>query len=411
MHIALFISSVKNRNTGFGGHYRSLLSYYNHLMHHTEVSLMHYNELEASILDDKVENRLDGVRGIIQFIKTSKSLVSHDIEVVISFADSLQSRVLRLLCWIYGKTYIQIMPGGGSRILPLFFNSCIYFSNENLSNKTDFSRKKILLTNRIDGFECDKSLIGQLTQEYPKHDINLLRISRIGIDYYKSFVVAINFHSYLQSIGIDVQTHLIGYIDSQIVYDKLNNLIKHKENIYIITNETYTDDAKLLIDYYDVAIGIGRSFWETASKKLVVLGYSNNSELPIVINENNYESVRNYNFSERVRVDKSFSIDNNISVITDDTIKENYIKFLYSKYRSDYSTSNLYSYIDKIVKQSSKDRIILIMPSLFFILISEIYHVFFERMVRRIKLNLIKQKKSTETVAITTCISSIVSTL
>lgn len=408
MHIALFISSIKNRNSGFGGHYRSLLSYYNQLKQYHEVSLMHYNELEASILDDKIKNELENIQGVKQFIVTSKRIVSQDVEAVISFADSLQSRMLRLLCWIYDRPYVQIMPGGWSRILPLFFNSCIYFSNENLNNKTDFSRKKFLLTNRVNDFECENTLINQFTNEYPKHNLNVLRVSRISMDYYKSFLVAINFHTYLQDIGVDVQTHLIGYIDDKIVYDKLHRLVDQEKNIYIITDKTYTDDAKLLIDYYDVAIGIGRSFWETTSKKLIVLGFSNNNDLPVIINEDNYELVRNYNFSERACVNKSFSIDNNISVITDNTIKESYIKFLYSKYRSDYSTSSLHSYIDRIVKQSSKDRIILILPSLFFILISEIYHVFFEGVARKIKLNLLKQKKVTGAAAIITFISCII---
>ncbi|NHF61381.1 hypothetical protein FK220_018655 [Flavobacteriaceae bacterium TP-CH-4] len=377
MKVIFFISTVKGRNSGNGGHYRSLLTYYSQLYERGHgVQIMHYNELDSSILDSEGKNLLEDVKGTANFIrKTSEMLDRSNVDVIISFGESLQSRILRYYCWKYNILFIQVLPGGASRIHPLFFMNCIYFSQENIKNPVDFTRNKFLLTNRIDEFSVDEELIYDFEISYPKKTLNILRVSRICEAYLKPFLSAIKLHVFLKEKGLDVQTHLIGHIQDQKTYEILKQQVDNLEDIFVITENKYTKEVKKLMTYYNVAIGIGRGFGEAASKNLMVFGYSAKSHLPVVINQHTYEKIRAANFSPRAKVSAKYGVDNYLNLFSSDSKdRDEYCNFIYKKFTEDYLSNKLGPKLEEIIDKSRKDNFVYIVISLFFISLSEVWH-------------------------------------
>jgi len=384
--IILFISTVMGRNSGNGGHYRSLLSYYEQLKNVSgDVSIAHYNEMDSSVLDDKAENLLSGIKGTNDFIKKANRLLSKNkTDVVISFGESLQSRMLRYFCWKHGAKFIQVIAGGPNRFLPMNFINCIYYSSENMNNPRDFTPNKFLLTNRIDTFPVNHKLIAQLEKAYPKKGYNLLRVSRICEAYVETFVATINLHKLCKQKGVDIQTHLIGHIQDENAFNTIKEKIEGLQDIHLITDKKFTDETKKLMEYYNVAVGIGRGFGEAASKRLLVFGYSSICEYPIIINEENYEQLRSANFSPRSRVDGRFGVHNHLNIFEmAPKLQENNRAFTYSKFVGDYNASQLPSKLSNILESSKEEKLTSILLSLFFITFSEIGHrtdYFFQRL-------------------------------
>ncbi len=377
MKVLFFISTVKGRNSGNGGHYRSLLSYYSQLKKVTKkVAIMHYNEMDHSILDDKADNLLNGIRGTnIYGKKADEILKSREWNAVISFGESLQSRMLRYYCWRYDTKFIQVIAGGPNRFLPLNFINCIYYSKENITNRRDFTPNQFLLTNRIDQYSVNDQLIKDLESAYPKKEFNVLRVSRICHAYLETFVSAINLHKLLKKNKINVQTHLVGHLQEKDVYDILKEKIKGLEDIFIITEAKFTNDAKNVMSYYNLAVAIGRGFGEAASKNLLVLGYNSTSEVPIVINEENYEMLRGANFSPRTAMSQKFDINNYLQLFsTDSVLRKIYRDFTYKKFEEDYASSRLPSRLLEIIGKSKMEELVPIVISMFFISLSEIGH-------------------------------------
>lgn len=378
MRISLFICSIKNKNTGFGGHYRSLLSYYTQLTSvGNVVSLLHYNELEKTILDNKIENKLDGAKGMFTYYSRSKDyLRTEKIDIVISFTDNLHSNLIRIICKNLNIKFVQILPGGKNRRIPLFFTNCIYFSNENYNNTLDFSINKFLITNRVDEFNCDQNLIDKLTSQYPRRQINVLRVSRLSKKYYDSFIIAINFHNLLLANGFDAQTHIIGLVEDSEIHNELINKTKSIPGIHVISSTEFTADVKLLMSYYDIALGMGRGFWESVSKGLLVLGISSNNDLPVVVNSQNYTLIRSTNFSPRAVIDPSFSIKNHLSNVTSQESRIDNINFLTEQFNNDYSSKMLGNKLQVVLNSVHSDNSLIIIKSLAFALISSTFHIF-----------------------------------
>ena len=204
-------------------------------------------------------------------------------------------------------------------------------------------------------------------------------------DYEKTFLLAIKMHEFLQKQGVKIQTHIIGHVQDESVYELIKLKTKNLEDIHIITDPIFTKDVKRLMSYYNVALTIGRGFGEAASKKLLVLGCSLLSEYPVIINSENYEDIRKVNFSARVKVGSDFGIDNNVDLFFDKIKRDKNIAFTYKKYNEDCSTKVLSQKVQNIIEDSKDDNLVTILISLFIISLSEIRHRF---------LYFLKQQKS-----------------
>src|SRR5690606_27072648 len=114
----------------------------------------------------------------------------------------------------------------------------------------------------------------------------ILRICRISRMYQRSLFQSINLFDFIQTQDNNTVLIILGNIQDQQVY---NQLVESKrKNIFIVTDEKYTSNAKEMIDIADWVVGTGRGFMEASSKGKILFTVSNYSDLPTLITPNNF---------------------------------------------------------------------------------------------------------------------------
>jgi len=127
----------------------------------------------------------------------------------------------------------------------------------------------------------------------------IMRISRITSHYESSLIQSINLANDLKEEGLSIKLFIVGVIQSKSLYVKLQSLAKNNEDILFFTDDRYTINASKLIDVADFVIGTGRGIMEAASKNKVLLTPMSNAKYPVLIDQNNFESLFKTNFSPR----------------------------------------------------------------------------------------------------------------
>lgn len=157
------------------------------------------------------------------------------------------------------------------------------------------------IPNRLAGFECDAALIAKLRDRIDENTPVILRIARFCKHYEKSMTQGIALVRRLNEDGAKCQLVIVGTVQDQDSYDRIAAMAD--KHVYLITDVEFTTDAKSLIDGADLVIGTGRGFMEAASRAKVLLTPLADGSLPLLVTEDNFDSIFATNFSPRNRVD------------------------------------------------------------------------------------------------------------
>lgn len=179
-------------------------------------------------------------------------------------------------------------------------------------------RQAILVPNRVRPFECDSDKIKELKSRINPNSKIILRISRINETYKDTFLQGINLVRKLNADGVSSTFVLVGFVEDKAVLEEMEAL--GGDQILVVTDPAFTDNAKVLIDLCDLNIGTGRSLMEAASKGRVLLTLQSGSDLPVLVTQENFASLLATNFSPRNKA-KDFeaaqNYDNIVAVCTD----------------------------------------------------------------------------------------------
>ena len=366
-NISLFYSSKEGGNTGKGGAYFSLLAYKNELIKEYDVKIIHDNELKTTVLDGyedikllKSQTLLVKVKVLAKYFKKNRPLA------FFSFSGRILTIYIRFFCFLYGTKYIYIKAGGPNGQIRQYFQNTIFYNEENLKN----SEKKrnlnsFLLSNRVESPIQNRIRVENFFIKHETKTISLkiLRVSRINNIYYETFLATIKQHLELQKKNISVLTHLIGYIEDQDVFNKLQGDIIGIDNLFLFTEEYYTINTKELIPFYDVVVGIGRGFWEGVVNDKIVLGYCKNSSLPVLVNHQNIMDFRKNNFSTRTIVESPITFVESYENFQNEYFKNGYKGLLKKVFDDEYSSLTLLKKLNTIINSSSKENFFKIVKS------------------------------------------------
>ena len=345
--ITFIISTKKKSNTSIGGHYYSLITYLNVLKSTFNLNVLHYNELDKTILGNY---DFSGIN-YYTYNKRNKDYknVVEGSSIVVMFGSFYNITKIRKICLIKKIPIISVKPGGATpkRYYP-YFDGIICFSAENYNwFKTKYLYRSksniILLQNRIEKIEINHNRINNF-KFIRKDSINILRISRINKTFYEAFHKTVNLHKELLKSGVNVNTVLIGIVEDKDVLAKLEKEIDGLDNMNILTNPEHIDNAKEFIPLFDIVTGIGRGFMEAAAERKIVLGFSKNYSIPIVIDKDNYEKFKNVNFSLRSiysgknEESELHKIINTINIKTNKLGNQN---FLFEMFDRDYNANRI----------------------------------------------------------------------
>ncbi len=314
---------VKVNGNGVGGHYRSLRTIFEEVSKHENAEILVFGKTIPSAFSGINVKTISIRKNIFKTLKEYKQLLSdnnYDIIHVFDITSLIFTKLIR-------KKNVVLNKCGGPNIYKYpVAPFMVVFSKENYDyyNSSDSFKKSTikLIPNRVKQFSCDTKLIDSLKNELNinTEDFVLLRIVRIDKYYENSIKQSILLTRKLQESNSEknVKLLIIGGNTDKIFLEELNKFTENDKFIYIVTEDKYIKDAKLIIDIADAVIGSGRGFMEACCRNKLLYAPISNSNLPVLVTENNFNYFFNFNFSERaILPDELIEIEQDINKLRD----------------------------------------------------------------------------------------------
>lgn len=299
MKVAFFITSSLQAK---GGHYYSLLETAEALRKSCDILIISIGINKSPVLERFKGNYIHiKEEGILETFKKVRRALSHEDANIYHSFDSRAYFYVRVLSLIHGVPNVLTKCGGGNAKHYPTCDELILYSVENLefykSNKR-FSKTNItLLPNRVSVPKQDKQRIRDIKSGVIEDVPVILRVTRITAGYERSILQAVRLVELLRKEGVITQLLVVGTIQDSEVFERL----RPYENEYVkfVTDNRYNINASQLLDVADIIVGTGRGFMEGASLGKIMLAPTDNTEIPVLVNENTFFDVFKYNFSQR----------------------------------------------------------------------------------------------------------------
>lgn len=367
---------------GNGGHYRSLSVISNALKNKFNVLIFNIGYTHSQIIiDSGLENyffKFNGINVIGTLKKMNHVLKNRNLYVIHCFDH--QSIFLGKNLTNYHKIPLLYTMCGGPSPKSYFpyVKYITVFSHENYKFFKDSRKFRKSMTwcipNRVIDFQVSDEKIKALTSMFHLYNTNIfLRICRISHYYKKSLIQAIDLINNLTDKNYNVSLLIIGNVQDADVYEELVQRQGYRANVYFVTDDIFTLNAKELIDISNFVIGTGRGFMEACSRGKIMLVPCTNSNYPILIDSKNFDHSFNYNFSERTE----FSVEvirNNFNKIVnllnnryDYLLESSNSKSRFNKYFSIEKGANLYINVYESLTYMKYSNIDLLFNWVFFI--------------------------------------------
>ncbi len=312
-------------DTAGGGHFYSLKTISKSLKENIDYKILNLGYVYATPLVDgphthyiniTKENFFGKIKEVIKYIN------EYNPDVIHAF-DSHSLLFARTAAFFKKRLVVYTKCGGpnGQRLKYIpDADVHILFSKENFEDYSKYGNKntaKYLIPNRAHKVKTDTIRANQLIEEYKLKDkFILLRISRFNSYYDLTFMQSLNLLKSFLKNNNNAVLIFIGKIQDEVYYEWLKNHCKGIP-VLLITDDKYTNEASQLIDIASVVISTGRGVMEASSLDKTVFCPVNDNDMPVAINENTFEALFTYNFSERVKMDKEIIEKENSRVIND----------------------------------------------------------------------------------------------
>jgi len=308
MKILFFISAAKY---GKGGHSHSLNVLSREIAAYNEVQICGVGPGRTVVLEkNPYFNKTIYTNGIpdFRFLKDVKSVLNEFKPDIVHCFDEKVYLVITYAMTLLSKRLPVVLNKCGGPNIPDFAVSkyLVLFSKENLEyyqSKSQFSKTNFSLIPNRAVADLEKRDTNVFDSSEGK--VRIFRIGRIGKEYRKTINLSINLARTLKQRGIDnFHLYLIGTIDDEDVKKDIEKEIAGLP-VSIVYDHDITVKASAFLHYADIAICTGRGFMEACSFAIPVLAGSIHYNIPIPVNEGNFESFFHYNFSERADVTAS----------------------------------------------------------------------------------------------------------
>lgn len=312
----LFLITVRGHGTG--GHFHSLNHISQAMAEKVEVGICSYGTGRSSILENNPNFQkhipFNGLK-ILTLRKHLKKLINEFNPDIIHCFDTHAYNIFTFL-FNPNKFSIFLTKCGGPNPegFPLVEN-LILFSEENkkwFDDRAKFRKSNIVvIPNRVNPKIIEFNFRKPIIKE---NAFCFVRIARIGSAYKKSIEDSITLIKYLTNQNLNVHLYIIGAIQDTKIAEELTDKIAGLP-ISMINDEAYTKKASNLLYLANAVIATGRGIMEGTAISKPILTPAQNSEIPIAVNENNFETFFNTNFSERNRATEKCLEDNESTIL------------------------------------------------------------------------------------------------
>ncbi len=329
---------------GVGGHFNDLRS----------ILLSLTSEYFVVVIGDRIPSALRDVENII-CIKHSilniyniikcKYFDYNSVSVIHSFDQ--RSGMFGSLLAARTRLPLIVTKAGGPKpalLYPAFRNVVVTHvaDYEHFSNKKLFPPKSVnLIPNRI-FYRGQRNVARENPfSGFPTDSFKVMRISRIGADYYNDILKTINFVHELNSWGLKSCLAVIGEVEDKNVHDSIVSSMSPDCMVCHVAPE-YTEDAFELMHHADCVVGAGRTVMEAMPLRKFIFFVTRKLDTPCLLHEQTYKVAFAENFSNRVDIDDCTvrrALETFFHMKNDEVSKESYYDFLETSFHRDFSTS------------------------------------------------------------------------
>jgi len=344
----LFLIFSSKKNSG-GGHFYSIKSISSGLKNIIEYKILNLGAIYAKPLRDESNsfflnlfkyNYFIKIFSVIKFVKQYNPDVLHAFDFKSLF-------IARSISLIFKVRIIFTKCGGpnGSNFIP-DADVHILFSKENYKHFQLHSSSKIpqyLIPNRVNKVEIDFKHEKKILNEFNlKNRFILMRISRFNQYYDLTFQQSIELLKIILKKESNAILVFIGKIQSNDYFHRLRQKTEGLPVLFI-TDDVYTYEASRLLNIADIVISTGRGVMEACSLNKIIFCPVNNSKIPVILNENSFESLSTMNFSERATLDEETILKYNSEFLNSKAHTNT--KYFFDNYFSIKAVSSLYEEI------------------------------------------------------------------
>ncbi|MEF1228710.1 glycosyltransferase family 1 protein [Vibrio fortis] len=306
---------------GRGGHFWDLKTISETLKSQREVIVFNIGVSSSPVLEQANVNVVNlPLNAFISVREIKKIVKEHNIGVIYSI-DSRVDFISSIVCDYFKIPLIIIKPGGPNPkgTYPVMQKMIVY-SAENyqyFSEKAGYDNKEILfIPNRSSIVNINKKYVDEIEQELPGDCFKFIQVIRIAPEYYNNLVQSIELVNRLTNISdINVALVIIGVVQDEMIMEELKQKAKGLP-VYFFANNEYTKSASELLSVGDAVIANGRSVMEASSLNLPILVSAKNTEIPVLLNDDVFNSAFKVNFSPRFECPKGIlSEEDNLEAI------------------------------------------------------------------------------------------------
>lgn len=311
--IFYFIGSFKGFNSGYGGHYFSLMHIAEAISKKKEVVIVNIGDFAAPVLK-LWEGKLFYVKA--SFFRTENALnklkqlcLRYRPEIIHAF-DKNAGYFARRISHNQKIPWMSTKPGGPNPS----HNKNIFSLNKFYSraqiqtvfHKEDYEwfksrafKPTVLehIPGRVKVIFSQREELQEINSFYANTEVKLIRIARFSEQHYVSMLQSVNFTKKMLEEGINAKLVIIGSLHNVNYYKKLKQVIGNESHIF--TSEKFTRKASDFLPLADVAIGAGRSFMEGCAAGCIMMAPVKGAHYPALVRSNNVEYFEAYNFSDR----------------------------------------------------------------------------------------------------------------
>jgi hypothetical protein len=307
--IGYIVACFKHNNTGKGGHYYTALSIFLEIQSHRKSCMV--------VIGDHKPSAIDFTHPGIYFIRVSRWIKHQDITKLLHFAQKTHITILHsfdtyafLFCRLVGSSsgirVVSTKCGGPNPILHYYPGICpdTVFSPEDqayFSHRASMFKvtPPVLIPNRVR--EPNKNVLSPEFKKLPipsnPKSIKITRIARICRAYEQSIFQTIALTEALRSRGLKVTLYIIGYIQDENVYKRVQKAIRPSD--FLLTHEEYTRCASRHLEDVDVVVASGRGVMEASVSGKIILCSAKNAVHPYLLDVASFPNFFQYNFSSR----------------------------------------------------------------------------------------------------------------
>lgn len=299
----LFFISVHGH--GRGGHFHSLNHISMKIGEENDVKIISFGPGKSDIIESNPHFlRHINFKGL-DFFKLRK-IIKQEARIfnpdIFHCFDVGSYNIIRLIIPSNKNILVLNKCGGSNPIHFPYVKNLILFSIENqewFKKQSKFKNTNVhLIPNRVKSLQLDTDFVP--IEKNPEEFV-FMRICRIGHMYKKSIQDSINLILKLLEGNLkNVKLYLIGVVEDADVFEELiNHILVKSGHLVILTESIFTNEASKMLYLADAVIGTGRGLMEAASLGKPLLAINKNGEIPILLNEMNFNDAFKTNFSER----------------------------------------------------------------------------------------------------------------